>query len=669
MRPRARATEQTGTSVPRRWARKGACLAWKPFAEGIREACRGSTGSTKALGSMARSWCSRALIPLLPWEADPARGLRREGALRNAKGPKRCKSRIFIGSIAAIAAVLLLLLLFFPFNNGPWGLFLGSSPAASRTLHSPSPWTAAGCPMKIVNFVLDMDEIAEVRFPRPPRAGAVELGQRGGAEEAGTGGGAREGAGQEVDWRPAWMPERLSGRRSPDSPRPRLAGLTTIARLPLRSLVFFPFPSRQEQRTVNAELQANASSRKPRTAIINMVSFHVEIVASLAYHFSKLKHNVTVYTRDDQLGMQQVMYPFHWKGMRRFERFFQSYGEFDTVVLATYPTCHEPLLRKLASLKLEQRYLVVVHNPDQVESGRALDTLATAPVRVLAIAPHVATAVARATRRARPAVAWFAPIFPALMPEDCTRGSWRMRMPACDRRKTWTDLSRGTLPNQPLGKPARRTGFCIQGKLDPMRRGYDVIFDEMRRRKEELLAANISLSVIGRITRQDRGQVSLPSDLLDAGLLRMHESLPFQEYYEVLHGCQAVLPAFASDAYFFNKGSSTVGTALVAGTPIVATKRLLRAYSYLDTRSVYVVGEKSSPVDSMLRVSRMRPKEREATEAALRRLRIRLLRRNLVALCKLMGSDYSCPPRDRLKAAKWSVAETSAFRGLPAGRA
>lgn len=400
-----------------------------------------------------------------------------------------------------------------------------------------------------------------------------------------------------------------------------------------------------------------------------MVSFHVEVVASLAYHFSKLKHNVTVYTRDDQLGMQPVMYPFHWKGMRRFERFFQSYGEFDTVVLATYPTCHEPLLRSLISIGLAQRHLVVVHNPDQIEAGDALDTLAAAPVRVLAIAPHVAAAVARASRPARSVVSWFAPVFPAIMPEDCTRGSWRARMPACDRRATWPGLARGTLPDQPLGKPARRSGFCIQGKLDPARRGYDAVFDEMRARKDELLAANVSLSVIGRITRQNAGQVGLPSDLVDAGLLRVHESLPFQEYYEVLHGCLAVLPAFASDAYYFNKGSSTVGTALVSGTPVVATKRLLGAYSYLDRRSVYLVDGKNSPVDSMLHVARLPPAEHAATEAALRRLRVRLLRRNLVALCKLMGPGFSCPPRERLKTAKWSVAETTAFRGLPAGHA
>ena len=54
-----------------------------------------------------------------------------------------------------------------------------------------------------------------------------------------------------------------------------------------------------------------------------------------------------------------------------------------------------------------------------------------------------------------------------------------------------------------------------------------------------------------------------------------------QEYYEALHACAAVLPGFASGAYYINKGSSSVGAAFIAGTPLLATPPLLRAYKFV----------------------------------------------------------------------------------------
>lgn len=36
-------------------------------------------------------------------------------------------------------------------------------------------------------------------------------------------------------------------------------------------------------------------------------------------------------------------------------------------------------------------------------------------------------------------------------------------------------------------------------------------------------------------------------------------SIPGQEYYEVLHSCLAVVPAFASDAYYINKVCVLIG--------------------------------------------------------------------------------------------------------------
>lgn len=45
-------------------------------------------------------------------------------------------------------------------------------------------------------------------------------------------------------------------------------------------------------------------------------SYHTEVVAVTVFHFVKLRHNVTVFTRDDPFHMGDVMHPYFWKGFR-----------------------------------------------------------------------------------------------------------------------------------------------------------------------------------------------------------------------------------------------------------------------------------------------------------------------------------------------------------------
>lgn len=45
---------------------------------------------------------------------------------------------------------------------------------------------------------------------------------------------------------------------------------------------------------------------------------------------------------------------------RKFERFFEHFHEFDNIVVATFPTCHDPTLRELLRLRLPQRIIAMV---------------------------------------------------------------------------------------------------------------------------------------------------------------------------------------------------------------------------------------------------------------------------------------------------------------------
>ncbi len=469
------------------------------------------------------------------------------------------------------------------------------------------------------------------------------------------------------------------------------------------------------------------------------MKFHTEIVASLIYHFTKLNHNVTVYARDDGLGIERVINPFHWKGIKRYEQFYNSFYEFDTIVFATYPTCHLGLAANLIATGLPQRYLAVLHNPDLLAADEAAAAMVAAQgnVQLLTITPHVneyanwileAEGFDESVRSQ-----WFAPIFPVLFPEDCNNPTLRSpsgsasEQPACNRSAVWQEVdgaapvdhsilsnsgdddddsdgwnsngkrklaakdlkntkprktsssskkkkstgsddgegeaipsvskgffsSRGagggiiaTSTSSPfssslLSSRASRQGFCVQGKLDPSRRSYDSLFADLAARREALLASDFSLVLQGKMGgRSGKDILEVPSELEEDGLVRRYTALPFQEYYEVLHSCLAIMPAFASDAYYLHKGSSSIAASFIAGTPLIATPRTLAAYSFLDSSAVFLVPEGTRDVDAMEAVMSLPPEVIEAKLAAMRALRHQLYERNFALLQSALGEQY-----------------------------
>ncbi|GAB4821499.1 hypothetical protein N2152v2_008545 [Parachlorella kessleri] len=413
--------------------------------------------------------------------------------------------------------------------------------------------------------------------------------------------------------------------------------------------------------------------RHPRTAIVNFVGFHVEVVSSLAFHFAKLRHNVTVFAREDY-GMQGVVWPFHRKNFKRVESFFRAFHEFDTIVWATFPTCHLQTYMEILSFGLPQRHLMVVHNPDYLTDPGVASAIAQGDARLLTIAPHVGQHALQllALQGVHPQHAWIAPMMPVVFPEECSTRDWTWAAPACRRGRVWQGQEQ--LPHQ-LQQQAQqqhapqpqRQSICIQGKLDPTRRDYYGIFAAMQARAGQLQAANFSLVLVGR------GELSLPGDLVEAGLVRQYTSLPFQvrekirgrgycglqccsfkeeglvrqytslpfqEYYEVLHGCSALLPAFNSPAYYLTKGSSSVGASLIAGTPLVATPQLLGAYSFLDESAVVMVEDGAADLEAMLHVLQQPADRLKAKRLALEALRRDLYDRNFEVLQRLLGTRY-----------------------------
>lgn len=320
------------------------------------------------------------------------------------------------------------------------------------------------------------------------------------------------------------------------------------------------------------------------------------------YHFVKLNHDVTVYNRDDSLGMERVVHPFHAAGFKRYERFYSSFYEYDVIVIGTFPTCHVETVAQLIALGLPQRFLAVVHNPELLADDDVSATLAAAAgkLQLFTIAPHVndyANDILEAEGLSNVAKAeWIVPIFPVIFPESCHDprlagpSGPASKQPACNRTAVWRGIEetrpapvleldeeeyRRKLRRSTLSAPepeaeegsgsskgkdkkgseskggkqtghaseadlddyegmgpaglARRRGFCVQGKLDPSRRDYVSLFEDITSRKEALLASDFALVLLGKASgKGGKNVLHTPGHLEEEGLVMNYISLPFQ---------------------------------------------------------------------------------------------------------------------------------------------
>ncbi|KAG1659342.1 hypothetical protein FOA52_008396 [Chlamydomonas sp. UWO 241] len=177
-------------------------------------------------------------------------------------------------------------------------------------------------------------------------------------------------------------------------------------------------------------------------------------------------------------------------------------------------------------------------------------------------------------------------------------------------------------------------GFALQGVLSANRRNYSVIWSEL----ETALASHDSLlATDDRFALQLFGSgfassIGIPSALRPK--VSVFKGLRYLDYYNAIHHTLALIPAFASDAYYDRKFSSTVITSLITGTPVIADAQMLRSYSFLTKDAVFLRHDGESDVSVMERVLGMPLEEVFAKRRALTRLTAQL---NVDAGVRLAG--------------------------------
>lgn len=142
--------------------------------------------------------------------------------------------------------------------------------------------------------------------------------------------------------------------------------------------------------------------------------------------------------------------------------------------------------------------------------------------------------------------------------------------------------------------------FALQGNYETERRDYAHIFDSLSSFNEPGFSAdqdsrNISIHLLGH-----GDHPLVPTKVAD--LVHFDEDLSYTEFYNILSRSSALLPAFATDEYYEMKASSSVPAALIAGIPLIATRRLLEAYSYLSAEVLYLQEEEESDMDVVRRI-------------------------------------------------------------------
>lgn len=167
----------------------------------------------------------------------------------------------------------------------------------------------------------------------------------------------------------------------------------------------------------------------------------------------------------------------------------------------------------------------------------------------------------------------------------------------------------------PKNGTGRERGFALQGAYDKGR-DYPMVFENLiqfikgaEERQESADGTNLHLVGFGV-------HPPVPDDLRDHVIF--DERLDYTEFYNCLRQTDAVMTAFSSEEYYQVKASSTVPAALIAGTPLVGDRKLLKNYRYLDESVVWMQNDEESEIDTVGRVLRLSQEEKDAKRAAVR---------------------------------------------------
>lgn len=138
-------------------------------------------------------------------------------------------------------------------------------------------------------------------------------------------------------------------------------------------------------------------------------------------------------------------------------------------------------------------------------------------------------------------------------------------------------------PLDPNPPQSDKLSIAIQGNFEDTRRDYLrtlLSFERMIEELPEPIVSRLHFTLAGTGKK-----VGVPAKVMP--YVSVNFSLDYIPYYNLLHESFALIPAFADEAYYTTKASSSVAASLIANAPILGSQRLLDSYAYLTRGSMW----------------------------------------------------------------------------------
>ena len=362
--------------------------------------------------------------------------------------------------------------------------------------------------------------------------------------------------------------------------------------------------------------------RELNVAIVETNGVHEEVMAALIHSFgSQPDVNLHLYKEAPRFGIEQLVSDFNlpqpndnltWNPIPPFSNHSLTYHP-DIVVLVTCYSDPQKLESILSTLLKTRRTYVfcLLHETERWDGPNAdLDAIIkpwaqASLISFVCLSPAVAQTLSlkgfQSWNRTGPdkidrSILTYAPIFPVNLPPIFSPQDAKQEM---------------------------NTSIAIQGIFEYDRRDYDTVFANFAFFESKRLVAaqkargpsihkneSVTIGMIHAAPPLSPVQLNLIGhgphpDLIPESIedyVHYHENLSYQDFYALLSQQTALLPAFEGDIYRWMKASSSVPAAMVAGVPIIADARVLKAYSYLGAEGLYMQREGENEFDVLERV-------------------------------------------------------------------
>ena len=365
-------------------------------------------------------------------------------------------------------------------------------------------------------------------------------------------------------------------------------------------------PGRAHQRPHSPTNQTEDGAKdRSKTLLVEITEsngWHDEVVAALVHGFGAQKDvQLEIYQKNSRFGMADIMKKFNLshdlpdsKSPEVFMHPPSGARDPDIVVATTCETDVIYLAKRFdALLKAKKTFLFcIVHHADRWNTpdmeAMFSPWIKKGMMDFVTLSPHTASFLKEKglsdwhTKISRP-IKSFAPVFPVGLPP----------LDGDDK----------------LGG-ADELAFALQGNYEPTRRDFNGIFSNLKsfvdgssKVEKPAQKSEVALHLLGSGQRP-----AVPDDVKEH--VFFDEDLSYADFYSILSQNFALLPAFANDEYLDRKASSSVPASLLGGTPLVATKEILAAYTYLPSDTVYLREDGETELDVIRRVLKVTAKER-----------------------------------------------------------